>query len=334
MKQFSAFLIVLAAVFGGWLVFGSDADTEALPAALRTPEASETPAYDPVSLPALMEKEFNGRDFTLGEVLDENGWYTRYHITYTSGDLTVSGIMNIPKGTPPEGGFLVAFLNHGHIDTSVYTNGRGLRREQDSLARQGFAVVHSDYRNHAQSDDDPDAEANVRIGYIEDVINAVIALREADIPSVNAERVGMLGHSMGGGITQAIMVVKPDLIDAAVLYAPVSSDVVDSYDRWLSRDSENVERIRERHGLPEENPTFWEQLSPRTYFDRVTAPAIIFHGTADESCDLAWSYETRDLLRAAGKNVELVEYADEPHEFIHAHADFMEKTAAFFEEHL
>jgi len=39
------------------------------------------PEFDLVSLPALMEKEFNGRDLKLGQIQDGNSDYTRYHIT-------------------------------------------------------------------------------------------------------------------------------------------------------------------------------------------------------------------------------------------------------------
>lgn len=290
--------------------------------------------FDPVSLLALMEKDFDGRGLELGKVLERNSAYTRYYITYKSGELTISGILNIPKGNVPEGGFPVLFLNHGHIDTSIYTNGRGLRREQDYLARQGFAVLHSDYRNHAQSDKDEDNESDVRLGYIEDVINAVYAVKNSDIPELSKEKFGMLGHSMGGGIAQAVMVVKPDLVDAVVLYAPVSSDVVDSFERWTKRNSSALEGIVSKHGTPETNPEFWVNMSPRTFFDRVSEPVMIFHGTADADCDIEWSRDTHNLLLAAGKNVELVEYPGEPHEFAAAHEDFMKKSAKFFEVHL
>jgi dipeptidyl aminopeptidase/acylaminoacyl peptidase len=294
----------------------------------------ETKVIDPVSLPALMNKEFNGSDLKLGRVLEENTSYARHFITYTSGDLTISGILNIPKGAVPEGGWPVLFLNHGHIDTSVYTNGRGLRREQDYLARQGFAILHSDYRDHAQSDKDTETEKNVRLGYIEDVINAVYAVKNSDMPNLSKERFGMLGHSMGGGISQAVLVVKPDLVDAVVLYAPVSSNIIDSYNRWTARSSANVKKITEAHGSPEENPEFWKNMSPATFFNKVTAPVLIFHGTNDDSCEIDWSRETRDLLTREGKKVELVEYTGEQHEFGPSHVDFMQRSTKFFKENL
>lgn len=96
---------------------------------------------DPVSLIAFAEQEFRGLDFKVGRVLAENEAYTRYYITYKGGGLTISGIMNVPKGSPPIGGFPLLMLNHGFIDPAIYTNARGLKREQDYLVRQGYRPV-------------------------------------------------------------------------------------------------------------------------------------------------------------------------------------------------
>src|SRR3989344_6618078 len=185
------------------------------------PGDKELMPYHPVSLPALMAKEIIGSGFTIGQVLADNESYTSYYITYNSGDLKISGIMNRPKGPGP---FPLLILNHGHIDTDIYTNGRGLKREQDYLARRGYVVLHPDYRNHADSDKDPDDEYSLRFSYTEDVINAVLAIKAADLDFVDTKHVGMLGHSMGGGVTLNVLVIRPDLVDAAVLFAPVSAD--------------------------------------------------------------------------------------------------------------
>lgn len=155
----------------------------------------ETLAFEPFSIPAYREKKFDGREFSVVSTLEENSAYTRSYITYKSGALSISGIMNMPKGTPPEGGFPVLFLNHGFIDPAIYTNGRGLKREQDYLVRRGYVVVHSDYRNHAESDKDPDADVELRFGYVEDVINGVYAIKAANLPNVNKEKIGKIGRA-------------------------------------------------------------------------------------------------------------------------------------------
>src|SRR3989338_1908776 len=93
--------------------------------------------YNQLSLPSFATQEFMGSDLTIGSVLAQTNTYTRYYMTYKSGGLTISGIINIPHGDGP---FPVLFLNHGFIDPAVYTNGRGLKREQDYLAQRGYIV--------------------------------------------------------------------------------------------------------------------------------------------------------------------------------------------------
>lgn len=288
------------------------------------------PAVDPVSIPAFSQQQFYGRDFTVGRVLADNGAYTRYYITYKSGELTISGIMNAPKGAGP---FPLLVLNHGYIDPAVYTNGRGLKREQDYLARQGYVVVHPDYRNHGDSDKDPTLEHGLRLGYVEDVINAIKAVKDADLSYVDFDRIGMLGHSMGGGIALTIAVAQPDLVDAIVLFAPVSSDVRDNFERWTSRRPEVARAIIDEYGQPEDNPRFWDDISPVEFFDQIKVPILIHHGTVDEDVPLEWSERTDQALKKVGKDVTLQIYPGEPHEFIDAWPTVMSRTTDFFDSY-
>jgi len=48
-----------------------------------------------------------------------------------------------------------------------------MTRERGYLAARGYVALHVDYRNHAESDDDPRYQARMRLGYSADVINAV-----------------------------------------------------------------------------------------------------------------------------------------------------------------
>lgn len=293
-----------------------------------------SPIPHSVSLSTLMTTSYDGHDFQIGRVLAETAAYTRYYITYESGEFTISGIMNVPKGAPPATGWPILFLNHGYIDPAIYTNGRGLKREQDYLASHGYVVIHSDYRNHAESDDDPENEMQFRLGYTEDIINAIYAVRAAKLPSLDGERIGMLGHSMGGGVTLNVLVVAPDLVDAAVLFAPVSANYQRNYERWTRSDSEQGRKIIARYGTPEESPEFWRGISAKNYLDRIQAPIQNHHGTTDESVEIKWSDELDQWLGEAGKDHEYFVYPGEPHEFTVAWPTVMRRTLAFFDQHV
>ena len=283
-----------------------------------------------MSLQAVAAKPPDGRAFRVGRVLAREGAYVRYHVTYESDGLTISGIMNVPSGNGP---FPILILNHGYIDPAVYVNGQGLRREQDYLARRGYVVVHVDYRNHAQSDRDPGSDVGLRLGYVRDSINAIVALRAAALPYADAGKAGMLGRSMGGGVTLSAAATNPDLIDAVVLYAPVSSNSVDNFNKWIRGDAgrrDLAARIINAYGSPQDNPDFWANVSPVTFVDRIRAPVLIHHGTRDETCPIEWTERTVAALHGAGKDVRLFRY-DDGHAFGPAWTESMQRTVAFLD---
>lgn len=293
---------------------------------------------NPISLPYLMQKEFDGRDLKLVKVLAKNSAYTRYYITYKSGELTISGIMNVPAGKGP---FPVIITNHGYIATGIYTNGRGLKREQDYLAKRGYVVLHPDYRNHNGSDKDPDNQFKLNMGYVEDIINAVYAVKGSSFKFMDKDKIGMLGHSLGGLIALSIMVTKPELVNAYVLFAPMSSDYRDNFDRWILHrrepkfgDPKIAQKIIARYGSPGSNPEFWDNISAKTFINNAAAPVEVHHGTADKSVPIEWSQKLAKMLKDNGKEVSLYTYAGEKHEFINQWTLVMKLTVEFFDSRL
>jgi pimeloyl-ACP methyl ester carboxylesterase len=237
--------------------------TTATASAPRTasPTSSPTPTpVDPVSIPALIGREHRGSGLRLGEVLARTAAYTSYEVTYESDGLTISGLMNIPTGKGP---FPALVPAHGYIDPAVYTTGRGLSRAQDLLARNGYVVLHTDYRNHARSDKDTDNDVGLRLGYTENVIGAAMALRSSGRPEIDTGRLGLLGRSMGGGVVYDTLVVAPGLFDAAVTFAPVSAHPEENIDQFQRPGGDPlVAEIEATHGTPETNPRFWREVSP------------------------------------------------------------------------
>ena len=159
----------------------------ATPSATSTPTPTPSPTTakpsakpNPISVQALIEKKYDGRGLRLGRQLGSTSAYKRYLVSYRGDGLRLTGVMNVPTGKGP---FPVLVLNHGYIDPDSYVAGQGFAREQDYLARRGFVVLHIDYRNHAGSDNDPDADYELRLGYAVDAVNAVKAVKSSKLPS-------------------------------------------------------------------------------------------------------------------------------------------------------
>jgi uncharacterized protein len=115
---------------------------QAPPSPTRSPSTSASPQrpVEPVSLPAMMQRTYDGHALRTRDVILRTDAYTRYYVTYRSDGLRISGIMNVPDGNGP---FPVLVLNHGYIDPADYVNGQGLSREQDFLARAGYVALHT-----------------------------------------------------------------------------------------------------------------------------------------------------------------------------------------------
>ena len=283
---------------------------------------------------ALIQRTYDGRNLRLGRRLDAEGPYRRYIVTFEGDGLTVSGVMNVPNGDGP---FPVIVLNHGYIDPSVYRPGQGMRREQDYLAREGYVVLHVDYRGHASGDDDPDVDYELRLPYAVDTINAVKAVKSSDLPFLDGDRVGWMGRSMGGNVTLNALVAQPGLVDAAVLWASTSSLAAQNFNTFSRRNDDRervVRRIGRTYGLPEDSPDFWRAASPKGYFDRITEPLQVHHGEQDDTCPIAWSEDIVETMEKEGKEVEFFRYNGEGHTFYNQFQRAMGRTERFFARNL
>jgi dipeptidyl aminopeptidase/acylaminoacyl peptidase len=296
--------------------------------------------------------------------LDENDLFTTYLIDYPSDGLTITGVMQIPAGAGP---FPVIILNHGFFSRSVYHSGDGTDRAAAFLAKHGYITLASDYRSWGDSDIAP---SYFYSGLAIDVINLLNAI--PSIPKADATRIGMWGHSMGGGVTMKVLTVlggqqtsqgfgeaaRPD-VDAAVLYSTVSADQLDVINRWgmgcfgdiaqgeliIGCNSSDV--IPDTLPLNEQSAYQFaandadtlKRVSPIFYLDSVNIPIQIHYGSEDgdvlNGTPPEWSVKLTQALRNAGKDVELLRYEGEHHSFIgQPWFDFMERTLRFLDKHV
>lgn len=297
----------------------------ALPPVAAVPRASSAPAP---SIQATAARTFSGTDLKVGRTLASTGSWTKRAVSWKGDGLRLTGTATIPKGAGP---FPVMVLAHGYIDPRIYTTGRGFAREQDWLARNDVIAFHVDYRNHAGSDDDPRAEVDGRLGYAVDVITAAQAIRQARPAGWDVGRIALMGRSMGGGVAMTALAIRPDLFDAGVVTASVSSLAAENFDRWQRNRYPLATRIAKEHGLPEDDPAFWSGISPRTTFSRITDPVLMFHGTADSTCPIRWARATKSAMTQAGVDLTYKEFRGEGHNFYGAWAGHMRTTLGFLQ---
>lgn len=296
---------------------------------IPTPTITPSPTPNPLAvytIEAMRRRSYPGGKIEIRSVVTRTEAYTRYLIAYPSDDLTITGVMQIPHGRGP---FPVVILNHGYIPPSRYVPGSDTWRPADYLARRGYITLAPDFRGWAGSDPGPDF---FRMGLVIDALNLIRSV--PSIPQADPERIGMWGHSMGGGVTTRAIVIDPR-IRAAVLYAPVSADLVNTRRGFGGFRSIEDPLLARAYMDARSDPEFLRQVSPIYYFHYVTAPVQIHQGTADTTTPPEWARAIRDALIAAGKAVEYYEYAGQGHAFQgEAWRLFLQRMTAFFDRHL
>ncbi|MEJ7794797.1 MAG: prolyl oligopeptidase family serine peptidase [Nocardioides sp.] len=310
------------------------------PTPTPTEPAGTAPAR-PISVLGLAEQRHRGDRLRLGAVREQTDLYTSYDVTYRSRSTTgpeqdgeesytISGVLNVPTG---RGSFVAVVLAHGYIDPAVYVRGQGMTRERGYLAARGYIALHVDYRNHAESDNDPRYQTRMRLGYTADVIAAVKALRGSPDVPVDDDRIALFGRSMGGGVILKALVAEPGLVQAA---APASrcrrSRPTASGSSCPSRVTPGQEVVA-AHGSPADSPDFWRENSSRPYFDRITEPVLMVHGRFDDTCPPPWAAGMQRALVKAGVNSQ-IEWYDDGHALGPAFNAAMDRTVTFFDTQL
>jgi dipeptidyl aminopeptidase/acylaminoacyl peptidase len=293
-----------------------------------TPTTAPSPTPDPVAgltIPDLRARRFGDGDIVIGEVWASGNGYTSYRISYPVDGLRLTGLLHVPDGDGP---FPVIIANRGTISRTRYQPGMDSRAFSDLMARNGYLVVAPDFRGYAGGDDGPN---QFYTGYYADVL-ALIPLAQK-LPMARPGKVGMWGHSRGASVTVAALTIS-NQIAAAVVYAPAPADLAADYAR-RRRQSGGNPGGNTWPFPPDQNPEAYRRISPINYFDAVSAPILLHHGTADTTVNVSASIAISDALRTAGKDVTLYLYEGSGHALQGAAYNlYARRTLEFFRTHL
>jgi uncharacterized protein len=324
---------------------------------------SPTPTIEelifPYTIEGLRQHDFQSGKIHIRSTLDdENQFYRSYLIDYPSDGLRITGVMQIPVG---EGPFPVIVMNHGFFSRSVYHSGDGTDRASPYLAEHGYITLASDYRSWGESDI---GASFFYSGLVIDVINLIKAI--PSISEADPSRIGVWGHSMGGGVTMKVLTVlggqnenAKTQIKAAVLYSPVSADDGDIIDRWgmgcfgdiaegeqiVGCNSSDVipmdlpRNLQDAYRFAASDEDTLKEVSPFYHLELINVPIQIHYGTEDgkflSGTPPEWSVKLTQRLRDADKDVELLQYKGEGHSFIgQPWFDFMGRTLRFFDKYV
>ena len=211
-----------------------------------------------------------------------------------SGDV-IRGDIRLPDGERPATAIVVVHGFKGFKDWGFFPH------TADRLAAAGHAVVSFNFsRNGVGEDLETFSEldkfgANTFTLELDELRSVLDRVADGGLLGWAPERVGLLGHSRGGG--QAVLATAEDeRVASLVTWAAISS-----FDRWTDETKESWRRegriwianLRTRQQMPldvsllEDFETHRDRLDIVGAARRVRAPWLVVHGLSDETVALA-----------------------------------------------
>lgn len=220
-----------------------------------------------------------------------------YSIRYISNEFEVEGYAAFPKNkNKPLPGLIYnrgGNREFGTIKTILLCK----------LALAGFAVLASQYRGNCGGTGREEFGGDD----VYDVINLIDIMLELNFVKNNG--VYMLGQSRGG-----MMTYRACSIDKRIIAAVVMSGLADCVNMYNTREEGMKKVFHELFGgSPSECPEEFIKRSAVNWAEKINAPILICHGTADSRVKVEQAYRMADALKKAKKEYTLIIYENEEH---------------------
>jgi len=224
-------------------------------------------------------------------------------------DLRIPGWYAVPRGPAPARGFPAIMWVHGRTAMQARAN---FRADVQMLLSQGFAVLMPNARGstgYGRAYMEAD-EVEKRLDFMEDLAAGRAWL--AAQPSIDPDRIGIMGQSYGGWAVLAAVTQQPELWKAAVDYYGIAdfTTLLERTGPWRRN-----HRARE-YGFPGVNDALFEKISPIHHIDRVVAPMLILHGDRDPRVPMHESDQFSEALELRQKKVVYERFTYAGHGFI------------------
>ncbi|MDW8159751.1 MAG: S9 family peptidase, partial [Bacteroidia bacterium] len=170
------------------------------------------------------------------------------------------------------------------------------------LASLGYMVVCVDNRGTGGRGRDFKKVTYLQLGKYETIDQIEAAKYLASLPYVDKTRIGIWGWSFGGYLSSLCLLKGNDVFKAAIAVAPVTN--------WRYYDTIYTERYL---GLPQNNPSGYDENSPIHFVENLKGHYFIIHGTADDNVHFQNAVEMVSALVKAGKQFESFYYPDKNH---------------------
>ena len=244
----------------------------------------------------------------------------------------IHGVMYKPYDFDPTKKYpIIEYVYPGPQTEAVEQSWYGHMNRTDRLAQIGFIVItvgnrggHPDrskwYHNYGYG--------NLRDYGLKDKVVAAQQLA-ARYDFIDISRVGIHGHSGGGFMSTAAILMYPDFFDVAVSCAGNHDNNI--YNRWWSEKHHGIREVVKEDG----EVVFEYKISANPELaSRLKGKLLLVHGDIDENVHPGNSLRVVDALIRANKRFDMLLLPGQRHGFGDMNEYFFWRMADYFAEHL
>ena len=170
------------------------------------------------------------------------------------------------------------------------------------LSQQGYIIVSVDNRGTGARGAEFQKVTYKELGKYETQDQIAAAQKLAELPYVDASRIGIWGWSYGGYMSSLCLFKGANVFKTAIAVAPVTN--------WRFYDSIYTERYMQ---TPQENANGYDDNSPINHVDSLKGNFLLVHGSADDNVHYQNTMEMTTALVNANKQFDLMIYPNKNH---------------------
>lgn len=277
---------------------------------------------------------------TIGKILKDtpatktSPGYTSYEFTYgfdptfTNGPKrTVSGLINIPKGSGP---FPLIVMFRGFVDQTQYIIGMGTQHAGEYFASNGFITVAPDFLGYADSDKE---SSDIFESRFQTYTTGEALFKSLDsINSWDKKNIFIWAHSNGGQVALTDLEISGANYPT-VLWAPNSAKFPYSLLYYLDEAPDQGKLIVTK--LAEFMADYDVSLYAfNNYLSYIRAPLHMDQGTSDDAVPVLWNDNLTKSLTKQGVKVEFVKYPGSDHNLQPAWSTVVANDLQFYKDNL
>lgn len=242
-------------------------------------------------------------------------------ITYESDGLKITGIEVLADVAAGEKAPLIIYNRGGNRDFGGLSAAQIINLMSPMARALCGGVLASNYRGNMGSEGREEfGGADVR-----DVLRLIELGKQQ--PWWDGKNIFMLGWSRGGMMTYRAIAEGAPLNAAAI-----GAGVADLFESSLMR-PEMEEKVYSQlvpHYTPENREALLRERSALCWPEKITVPLLLLHGDADTKVDVSHARRMEARLRALGREVKYIEFANGGHGLVRENDTVMREVAEWF----